>query len=37
MVMKKIIDLGKIPLVNNLFNTAEESFNAKRFYSSFKQ
>lgn len=31
MVMKKIIDLGKIPLVNNLFNTAEESFNAKRF------
>jgi len=29
--MKKIIDLGKIPLVNNLFNTAEESFNAKRF------
>lgn len=29
--MKKIIDLGKIPLVNNLFDTAEESFNAKRF------
>ena len=29
--MKKIIDLGNIPLVNNLFNTAEESVNAKRF------
>ena len=29
--MKKIIDLGDIPLVNNLFNTAEESVNAKRF------
>jgi len=31
MAMKKIIDLGNIPLVNNLFNTAEESVNAKRF------
>lgn len=29
--MKEIIDLGNIPLVNNLFDSAESSLNAKRF------
>jgi hypothetical protein len=28
---KEIINLGKLPLVNNLFNSKEESLNAKRF------
>jgi hypothetical protein len=31
MEMKEIIDLGKIPLVNNLFDTEIESLNSKRF------
>lgn len=29
--MKEIIDLGNIPLVNNLFDSVKESINAKRF------
>jgi hypothetical protein len=29
--MKTILDLGQIPLVNNLKNTKEESINAKRY------
>ena len=29
--MNKVIDLGEIPLVNNLCNTKEESLNAKRY------
>ena len=29
--MNKIIDLGNIPLVNNLCNTKEEALNAKRY------
>lgn len=31
LVMKSIINLGNIPLVNNLLNTKEESINCKRY------
>jgi hypothetical protein len=30
-MIKEIINLGELPLVNNLFKTKEESLNAKRF------